>query len=100
MDKNAIINKLNTNSVVEYLQKHQIKHIWLWWSYIDNTHNDDSDIDIIYEYDDSSKLFERWPVDAMIFLEKLFHKKVDLLDKDYIHHLIKSNIYDKMQKIW
>lgn len=66
-----------------------VKEIGLFGSYADNTHSEESDIDILVEFEKPIgwKFFT-----LTLFLEKIFHKKVDLVTKNALKAQIKDEI--------
>lgn len=100
MDKETIIALLKKRTIRQFLLEHQMKHIWLSGSFSRDLQGNNSDIDIVYEYDDTIEMKDRWIVTAKVYLEKQFGRSVDILDKDYIHPLIKTSILSDMKAVW
>jgi predicted nucleotidyltransferase len=59
MKKSSILSLLRKKSTIDYLKQHQISHIWLAGSFARNQHTDESDIDIVYEFDDAIDMKDR-----------------------------------------
>ncbi len=100
INKNTVISKLWSQETKEYLQNHQMKHIWIVWSIARWDNHNDSDVDIMYEYDDSQPMIWRWLLGAKTYIEKNLWVNVDILDKDYLDELIKPFIYQHIIPIW
>jgi len=100
IDKLSIINTLKNRSTKRFLKDHQMKHIWLAWSIAKNSHTNESDIDIVYEFDTTVPLRWWWIISAKVYLEKKFDHHVDILDKDILPTNIKSFITSSMELIW
>lgn len=68
-----------------------VKEIGLFGSYADNTHSEESDIDILVEFEKPIgwKFFT-----LILFLEKIFNKKVDLVTKNALKSQIKDDILE------
>jgi uncharacterized protein len=86
--KNDILAKLRELKPI--LNKdYSVREIGLFSSFSDNTFNEDSDIDILVD-------FERpigWRFFTLeIYLEKTFNRKIDLLTKNALKEQIKDNI--------
>ncbi len=86
--KNDILTKLRELKPI--LNKdYSVKEIGLFGSFSDNTSNEDSDIDILVE-------FERpigWRFFSLeIYLEKTFNRKIDLVTKNALKSQIKDII--------
>ncbi len=100
MSKKKILSVLWSIWVKEFLQSRNMKHIWLAWSMQKWIQDNNSDIDIVYEFDEEQELCTRWPIDGEIYLQKLFDRKIDCIDKDYIKPRAKQSILSSMQAIW
>lgn len=91
LNKNSILSLLKTNK--EYIQKNfSVSRIGLFGSYAKDQAKGDSDIDIYVEFEDKNfkNISGLW-----VFLEELYHKKVDLLHK---HKRSKGAIFESIQK--
>jgi len=88
LNKELIINKLKSNK--EALKKQFcILKIGLFGSYSTNTHNGNSDIDLVYELEGDKFLNLRELYELEMFIKKLFKiKKVDLINQKYIGPII------------
>lgn len=85
---NSII-ETNKHKISELCKSHYVKKLFVFGSVTRNDFNDDSDIDLIYEFDISGIDFNNLNnaeydyVDNLISfeeeLEKLFNRKIDLL---------------------
>ena len=96
MDRDSIINTIKQNK--EKLFKLGINRIGLFGSYVRNQANEDSDIDILIDFDSNSKisLFELIEIEEM--LESLFERKIDLalmrkLKPHISKHILNEVIY-------
>lgn len=66
-----------------------VKNIGLFGSYIDNSANDESDIDLLVELEKPIG----WKFFSLeIFLEKTFGKKIDLVTKNALKEQIRESI--------
>jgi predicted nucleotidyltransferase len=95
MDTNEVIDKLR--AIKPYLQKeYSVKTLGLFGSFADGTYNDNSDIDIMVEFEQ--------PVGWNFFtlekyLEKTFNRKIDLVTPGALKKQIKPFILSQMQYI-
>ena len=95
MDTNEIINKLQ--QIKPYLQQqYAVKTVGLFGSFADNTYTDNSDVDIMVE-------FER-PIGWQFFtlekyLEKTFNRKIDLVTTNAVREQFKPFILSQIQYI-
>lgn len=73
-----------------------VKEIGLFGSFSDNTFNEESDIDIIVE-------FERpigWKFFSLeLYLESIFNRKIDLVTKNALKEQIKDSILSKVSYV-
>lgn len=91
LTKNEILEKLGELKPTLYTE-FNVKEIGLFGSYSDNEQNEDSDIDILVE-------FEK-PVGWKFFtlekyLEDIFHRKVDLVTRKALKKQLKDRIINQ-----
>ena len=95
MNTSEVINKLQ--EIKPHLQqKYAVKRVGLFGSFADGTYTDNSDVDIMVE-------FER-PVGWQFFtlekyLEKVFNRKIDLVTFNALKEQIKPFILNQVQYI-
>jgi uncharacterized protein len=93
--KNEILNKLRDLKPILY-RDFSVREIGLFGSFSDNSQDEDSDIDIIVE-------FERpigWKYFSLeIFLEKTFGRKIDMVTKNALKEQIKEKILDQVNYV-
>lgn len=82
MKKSEILLFLEKNKS-EIQEKYHITKIGLFGSYAKNLENEESDIDIIV---DGNKIMDE---ELRIFLEKKFHKKVEVVKKKTLYNFMK-----------
>ncbi len=68
------------NKIVSYLKTQPVIRAWVFGSYSRGEETPDSDIDILVDYDKSSKLSLLKICGMMIDLEDILGKKVDLVE--------------------
>lgn len=91
MNKHEILQKLSEHK--DYIQKnYEVEKIGLFGSYAKGLENDNSDIDIYVEF--KNKTFKNL-AGLWVYLEELYHKKIDLVHK---HKRSKGAIFDSIQK--
>ncbi|NVM28144.1 MAG: nucleotidyltransferase family protein [Candidatus Helarchaeota archaeon] len=73
------------------IREYGVKKIGLFGSYLRNEQKDDSDIDILVEFEKGQKTFDNY-MDLKFFLEDLFEYKVDLVIMDAIKPDLKPYI--------
>ena len=70
-------------------EDYAVKEIGLFGSYSDNSHTEESDIDILVELEKPIG----WKFFTLeLFLEKVFNKKIDLVTKNALKKQIKDQI--------
>jgi uncharacterized protein len=91
LQKDEILATLSEHKV--FLQKtYEVDKIGLFGSYAKDTQSPQSDIDIYVEF--KHKTF-RNIAGLWVYLEKLYHRKIDLLHK---HNQSKGAIFEQIQK--
>lgn len=75
----------------DQLRAYGVKRVGLFGSFARANQNPKSDIDILVEFVRGSKTFDNY-MDLKFFLEKLFHRKVDLVIKDVLKARIKNRV--------
>jgi uncharacterized protein len=91
MVKNEILQKLTEHK--EYIQNnYEVEKIGLFGSYARDMQNENSDIDIYVEF--KNKTFRNL-AGLWVYLEELYHKKIDLVHK---HKRSKGAIFESIQK--
>ena len=94
-EKEKILNKLK--ELKPYLNKEfSVSKMGLFGSYGDNTYTDDSDIDILVEFNKPIG----WKFFSLeIFLENTFKKRIDLVTHLALKDVIKNDILQSVQYI-
>ena len=91
MDKSEILQKLSEHKA--YIQSnYEVEKIGLFGSYAKDKQTPQSDIDIYVEF--RHKTFRNL-AGLWVYLEELYHKKIDLVHK---HKRSKGAIFDAIQK--
>ena len=95
LTKNEILTRLkDLKPALE--RDYSVKEIGLFGSFSDDSFSDDSDIDILVE-------FERpigWRFFSLeLYLEDLFGRKVDLITKNALKHQIKNRILNQVNYV-
>lgn len=95
ISKNEILNKLNDLKPILH-RDYSVKEIGLFGSFSDDSYTDDSDIDLLVE-------FERpvgWKYLSLeIYLENIFGRKIDLVTKNALKEQIKDRILDQVKYV-
>ena len=90
LTKEQIVETLKENK--DFLKKNfNVDNIILFGSYARNEATEESDIDILIECE--KKTFRNY-INILRFLEKLFHKKIDVIYKDSVNPFI-INLIEK-----
>ena len=63
------------------IKTYGVKRIGIFGSFLKHAENKKSDIDILVEFQKGKKLFDNY-IELKFYLEKLFHRKVDLVIKE------------------
>lgn len=68
-----------------------VKRIGIFGSFAQSLQKQRSDIDVLVEFQKGKKVFDNY-MDLKFMLEKLFHRKVDLVIKEALKPRIKQNV--------
>ncbi len=91
MKKEDIIKIIQSIQVRKYLNRHGIKHISLFWSYLKWQQNKTSDIDLIYEQEVNKDIWLEY-FTIINYLQKKLWKKIDFVEIKYINKHLKEDI--------
>lgn len=75
-------------------KKYKVKEIGLFGSYLNRNVEEKNDIDILVEFDKGADLFDY--IGLNLFLEEIFHKKVDLVSKLALRDELKKHILQEV----
>jgi len=93
--KDDILNKLIDLKPILH-REYSVRQIGLFGSFSDDSYTDDSDIDLLVE-------FERpigWKYFSLeIYLENIFNRKIDLVTKNALKEQIKDRILNQVQYV-
>jgi uncharacterized protein len=87
--KTEILIKMREHS--DELKVYGVKNVGLFGSFARSRPKTSSDIDILVEFERGGKTFDNY-MDLKFYLERLFHRKIDLVIKD----ALKTRIRDKV----
>jgi predicted nucleotidyltransferase len=92
MDKDQIINKIKENrGVLE--KRFNISRIGLFGSYSTNTFHDESDVDLIYDLKEGTRLGFKESYELEEYLKELLEvDEVDLVNHEYVNPIIEDEI--------
>ena len=89
LNKKEIIEKIRDKS--EEIETFGVKKIGVFGSFVRSVQHSRSDIDVLVEFKQGKKKFDVY-MELKFFLEKLFHRKVDLVIKDALKPGIKQYV--------
>lgn len=89
LTKNDVTKAIQDN--IEEIKKYGVKRIGIFGSFARTTQNNKSDIDILVEFEKGEKIFDNY-MELKFCLERLLHRKVDLVIKDAVKPRIKQAV--------
>jgi len=89
LSKEDIFKLLKQNKTK--LKNHSVKKIGLFGSILREEHTNESDIDLIVEFDEGKKNYDNF-IELVFLLEGLLQRKVDLLTIDALNPYMKPKI--------
>ena len=75
----------------ERIKRYGVKRIGLFGSYLKGEQKEDSDIDILVEFEKGKKTFDNY-MELKFFLEELFRRRVDLVIAESVKPELKKYI--------
>ena len=97
---------MNTDEILSILKSHKIKiadqyktqFMGLFGSYAENSHNSQSDIDILVGFKKGNKDLFNF-INLKLYLEELLHNRVDLVNRDGIKPALKNKILKQVIQV-
>jgi hypothetical protein len=80
---------------LDEVKRYGIRRIGVFGSFVRSSQNEKSDIDVLVEFYPDKKSFDNY-MELKFFLEKLLHRKVDLVIKDAIKPRIRPYILNEV----
>jgi len=95
LTRNEILYKLKELKPILY-KDFAVKEIGLFGSFSDESHTEDSDIDLLVELEKPIG----WKFFSLeLYLEKIFNRKIDLVTKNAIKEQIRDSILQKIKYV-
>ncbi|MDD2702873.1 MAG: nucleotidyltransferase family protein [Candidatus Omnitrophica bacterium] len=94
LTKEKILKKIQQHS--ETIGAYGIKRVGIFGSFVKANQTSKSDIDVLVEFDRGTKTFDNY-MDFKFFLEKMFHRKVDLVIRDTLKARIKNKVLSEVK---
>jgi len=80
----------------ERIRRYGVKRIGLFGSYLKGEQKEDSDIDILVEFEKGKKTFDNY-MELKFFLEDLFKRKIDLVIAESVKPELKKYIMESVR---
>lgn len=99
MDKKVLKDKI-LNEVQRILAKDQIKKVSLFGSYLSNSHQSDSDVDVLIEFKPNAEIgfFELSRIQSQ--LERTLEKRVDLVTPEALSKYFRPKVLSEAETIY
>jgi len=92
----SIMKEIEKN--MDKIKKFGVKKIGLFGSYVQNNQTEESDLDLLVEFEKGQKSFDNY-MDLKFFLERLFNHRVDLVITGAIKPDLKPYILGNVQYV-
>ena len=89
LTKSKILNTIKRHA--GELKTYGVKKLGVFGSFAKSVQNSRSDVDVLVEFTRDRKTFDNY-MNLKFYLEKLFHRKVDLVMKDALKARIKEQV--------
>jgi uncharacterized protein len=86
-----VLNSLNS----ELSSKYKVKEIGVFGSFVRGEENENSDIDLLVEFDEKADLFDYMKL--TYFLEEKLGHKVDIVSKKTVRRELRDNIFREVR---
>lgn len=93
-----MISQQQIETIIEVMKPYKPKKIGIFGSFARGENSENSDIDILYDYEDKVTLFDH--IKIINNLEKLLNKEVDLVTINALHPLLKDQILKDLKIIY
>ena len=94
LTKERILKTIRQHS--DEINAYGVKRVGIFGSFSRVRQSSNSDIDILVEFERGNKTFDNY-MDIKFFLERLFHRKVDLVIKDALKTRIKNRVLSEVK---
>lgn len=94
--KEDILQKLKALKP-ELRRRYRVKEIGLFGSYVRGVQREDSDIDVLVEFEDKADLFDL--VGLAMFLEEKLQRKVDVVPKSALRKEIRDTVLKEVTSL-
>jgi predicted nucleotidyltransferase len=82
-----------------YIESHfHVKNIGIFGSFVREEETEESDVDLIVEFEKGYKDLFNY-IDLKFYLEELLNRKVDLVMKEAVRPRLKKKIFDEVQYV-
>jgi predicted nucleotidyltransferase len=95
-----MLSQHQINIIIETMKPYNPKKIGIFGSFARGENTENSDIDILYNFDLSSNMTFSKLFEIQEELEKRLNKSVDLVPEKYLYPLIKDNILNDLKIIY
>ena len=87
--KSRILKTIHKNN--KAIKRYGARSVGIFGSFATSAQKENSDIDILIEFQKGKKAFDNY-MELKFFLEKLFHRKVDLVIKEALKSGLKKHV--------
>ncbi|MCX6044226.1 MAG: nucleotidyltransferase family protein [Chloroflexi bacterium] len=94
--KNNIVSLIRNQS--EQIQNFGVKRLGLFGSFVREEQNEESDVDLLVEFEPGKKTFNNF-IHLCFFLEELFEREVDLLTPESLNPYIGPHILQEVEYV-
>lgn len=83
---------INIEALIAYLANQPIKRVWLFGSYAEGDAREDSDVDLLVEYDYTEKIGILKHAEIILALESILERDVDLVPIEALRETIRPYV--------
>jgi len=96
LSKTEILAKITENR--ERIKGFGVGRLWLFGSCVRGEQSEESDIDLVVEFEHGKKTFDNY-MDLKFFLEELLGRDVDLLTVEAVKPAIKNRVWEEAVEV-
>jgi hypothetical protein len=93
-----MISQQQIDDIIEIMKPYNPKKIGIFGSFARGENSENSDLDILYQFEEPISLFQKFKIQEI--LENKLKFNIDLVSEKYLHPFLKENILKDLKIIY